>query len=179
MISVSIVHYSQSNFVSLQYLIQDDLDIKTYLDLSFFKSKKLTSLLAFFQSFKIIFISSATTVDELLTLTAGLIKVVSRKVSSAVSCLRWKGTYTLEKKKQQRVFSLFSAQSQKWREMLINDSPASRPIPFRVPLSGFEAQLLFSSQMLSQLSYNFEDADRLRQIYCSSQLGIEYSSLIF
>ena len=81
--------------------------------MSFFKSKKLTSLLAFFQSFKIIFISSATTVDELLTLTAGLIKVVSRKVSSAVSCLRWKGTYTLEKKKQQRVFSLFSAQSQK------------------------------------------------------------------
>ena len=163
--------------MSLQYLIQDDLDIKTYLDISFFKSKKLTSLLAFFQSFKIIFISSATTVDELLTLTAGLIKVVSRKVSSAVSCLRWKGTYTLEKKKQQRVFSLFSAQSQKWRQMLINVSPASRPIPFRVPLSGFEAQLLFSSQMLSQLSYNFEDADRLRPIYCSSQLGIEYSSL--
>ena len=178
MISVSIVHFSQSNFVSLQYLIQDELDIKTYLDLSFFKSKKLTSLLAFFQSFKIIFISSATTVDELLTLTAGLIKVVSRKVSSAVSCLRWKGTYTLEKK-QQRVFSLFSAQSQKWRQMLINVSPASRPIPFRVPLSGFEPQLLFSSQMLSQLSYNFEDTDRLRQIYCSSQLGIEYSSLIF
>ena len=104
MISVSIVHYSQSNFVSLQYLIQDDLDIKTYLDLSFFKSKKLTSLLAFFQSFKIIFISSATTVDELLTLTAGLIKVVSRKVSSAVSCLRWKGTYTLEKKKTAESF---------------------------------------------------------------------------
>ena len=101
------MHYSQSNFVSIQYLIQDDLDIKTYLDLSFFKSKKLTSLLAFFQSFKIIFISSATTVDELLTLTAGLIKVVSRKVSSAVSCLRWKGTYTLEKKNS-REFSLYS-----------------------------------------------------------------------
>ena len=106
MINVSIVHYSQSNFVSLQYLIQDDLDIKTYLDLSFFKSKKLTSLLAFFQSFKIIFISSATTVDELLTLTAGLIKVVSRKVSSAVSCLRWKGTYTLEKKTAESFLSI-------------------------------------------------------------------------
>ena len=100
------MHLSQSNFVSLQYLIQDDLDIKTYLDISFFKSKKLTSLLAFFQSFKIIFISSATTVDELLTLTAGLIKVVSRKVSFAESCLRWKRTYTLEKKTAESFLSI-------------------------------------------------------------------------
>ena len=117
MISVSIVHYSQSNFVSLQYLIQDDLDIKTYLDLSFFKSKKLTSLLAFFQSFKIIFISSATTVDELLTLTAGLIRVVSRKVSSAVSCLRWKGTYTLEKKTAESFLSILCTEPEMKRDV--------------------------------------------------------------
>ena len=100
------MHHSQSNFASLQYLRQDGLDIQIHLDLYFFESKKLTSLLAFFQSFKIIFISSATTVDELLTLTAGLIKVVPRKVSSAVSCLRWKGTYTLEKKTAESFLSI-------------------------------------------------------------------------
>ena len=97
-----------------------------------------------------------------------------------LQCPVWDGRGHIPwKKKQQRVFSLFSAQSQKWRQMLISVSPASRPIPFRFLLSGFEPQLLFSSQMLSQLSYNFEDTDRLRPIYCSSQLGIEYSSLIF
>lgn len=74
--------------------------VKTVFHLGNISLLRPTSLLAFFQSFKIIFISSATTVDELLTLTAGLIKVVSRKVSSAVSCLRWKGTYT-------RLFAFF------------------------------------------------------------------------
>ena len=100
------MHHSRSNFASLQYLSQGDLDIQTYRDLSFFKSKKLSILLAFFQSFEIIFISSATTVDELLTLTAGLIKVISRKVCSAVSCLKWKGTYTLGKKTAERFLSI-------------------------------------------------------------------------